>query len=127
MIKDTTRRALYIEDKLFELLSEAMEKDDTQSLSDFVNRALRFYVGFLNTKKAETYLLTTFQAAITGAIGGAEERISRLLYKNCVELAMLNRILAYSTDMTEEQLTQIYEEAEEEVNSIIGYWERNKQ
>lgn len=127
MVKERTKRNYYIENDLLADIPIAKDKDESQSLSDFVNRAVRFYIGFLNTKKAETYLLTTFQAAITGAIGGAEERISRLLYKNCVELAMLNRILAYSTDMTEEQLTQIYEEAEEEVNSIIGYWDRNKQ
>lgn len=127
MVKYRTRKFVYVENDMLEEIAVAIDTDDTQSFSDFVNRALRFYIGFLNTKKAETYLLTTFQAAITGTIGGAEERISRLLYKNCVELAMLNRILAYSTDMTEEQLTQIYEEAEEEVNSIIGYWDRNKQ
>ena len=41
---------------LDERVAVAIDTDDTQSFSDFVNRALRFYIGFLNTKKAETYL-----------------------------------------------------------------------
>ena len=83
--------------------------------------AICFYGSY---KRAETYLMNTMSSAISSIIGRSEDRLSRLIYKLPVEIAMQNRLIAYDKNFTENAIEQIREISEEEVRSIIGYWEK---
>lgn len=118
------KRNYWVDENINAEIDKMLSLADMDSRSDFVNKAIYFYIGFLNTKKTETYLLSTFSAMIKGTIGGTEDRLSRLMYKIAVELAMQNRIIAYDKLFEESAIDQIREIAEKEVNEITGYWEK---
>lgn len=121
VIKDRTRKNVYIENEVCEKLQAAMEKDDTESFSEFANRALKFYIGFLNTERAESYLLATFQAAINGAVTGTERRLQALLTAILVE-SRASRILAgAAAELSPEQQEKVVDYSEERAGESIRY------
>lgn len=125
MIKDRTRQNIYIENNLMEIIPGAMEKDDTKSISEFTNRALKFYIGFLNTQKAENYLLSTFNASIRGTVDGAERRLSGFMRTMLIELTVVSTLLAnlMPNPIPEWQRRDLYDKAAKQVDELYHYWE----
>ena len=118
------RKCFWMEEEDYEAIGELLGTAGVDSKSEFINKAIKFYMGFCRTKRAETYLLATFSSALDGIVGVSEERISRLLYKLAVEVAMQNRIIAYDRKFSESAIEKIRELSEDEVREIIGYWEK---
>jgi len=112
------KTGFWIEESLLGEVDEMLEVSLSGNRTEFVVKALKFYLGFLRTERTESYLLATFNAAIQGTVNGAEERILGMIYKLAVELAMLNRIVAYDKNFAESAISQIREIAEEEVFKI---------
>ena len=118
------RRCFWIEEEDYAEIDKVLESSGCETKSDFVNKAIKFYTGFCRTKQADLYLLCTLSSTLDGIVGVSEERISRLLYKLAVEVAMQNRIIAYDRKFSEEAIDKIREISEDEVREIIGYWEK---
>lgn len=124
MAKSRVRRTVSINDELYDEMDELLDAANVLNRNEFIEKAVRFYIGFLTADLAETYLLTTYNTVLQGTIGRSEDRISRLLYKLSVEVAMQNRIDAVNKNLSEEEMDIIRQKAEEEVREIIGYWRR---
>lgn len=122
MSDEKVKTGFWIDKELMDEIDELLPKSNSDSRNEFIKKAIKFYIGFLRTKRTETYLLSTFNSAIHGTIGGAEQRMSRVLYKLAVEVAMQNRIIAYDKHFAESAIEQIREISEKEVREIIGYW-----
>lgn len=113
--KKLVRRCVNLKKETYDEIDELLEKSQSGNRNEFIEKAVKFYIGFLKTEKTESYLLSTFTAAIQGTVNGAEERIVGMIYKLAVELAMLNRIVAYERNFAESALGQIREIAEKEI------------
>ena len=56
------------------------------SRTEFVEQAVNFYIGYLKTGETNFYLPPAVEAVIEGRLGTFEDRMSRLLFKQAVEL-----------------------------------------
>lgn len=112
------KKGFWIEKELIDEIDKLLVVSNCGNRSDFVNKAIKFYIGFIKTEKTESYLLSTFSAAIQGTVNGAEGRIVGMIYKLAVELAMLNRIIAYDRNFAESAIEQIREISENEVKIL---------
>ena len=63
-----------------------LEADDCQSRSEFVDKALRFYMGYLGTEDNTTYISRAILTAIQGTLDDNNNRLCRILFKCAVEL-----------------------------------------
>ena len=75
--------------------------DNCSSRSEFVENALRFYIGYLHTKNAGAFLPEALSAMMTGTLDYYAGRIGSLLFKQGVDLHVLSQIIAYDTDIDE--------------------------
>ena len=66
-----------------------LEADNCQSRSEFVDKALRFYMGYLGTEDNTTYISRAILTAIQGTLDDNNNRLCRILFKCAVELNML--------------------------------------
>lgn len=112
------KTGFWIDATLLSEIDAMLEKSQSGNRTEFVVKAIKFYIGFLKTEKTESYLLSTFTAAIQGTVNGAEERIMGVIYKLAVELAMLNRIVAYERNFAESAIDQIRYIAENEIKTV---------
>ena len=78
-------------------LADAYVKDGTvQSRTELIEDALRFYLGFLTSQKAEDYLLQAISSVMLGTVQDSENRLARMDFKIAVELEKLSQVIAYS-------------------------------
>ena len=71
-----------------------LEADNCQSRSEFVDKALRFYMGYLGTEDNTTYISRAILTAIQGTLDDNNNRLCRILFKCAVELNMLCHTIA---------------------------------
>lgn len=71
-----------------------LQADNCQSRSEFVDKALRFYMGYLSTEDNTTYISQAILTAILGTMDDNNNRLRCLLFKCAVELNMLCHTIA---------------------------------
>lgn len=73
--------------------------DNCKSQSEFIEKAIRFYCGYLNAEQDGAYLPHTLSTVLEGSFTALGDRVGRLLFKLSVEVSMLMHIIAYDTDI----------------------------
>ena len=71
-----------------------LEADNCQSRIEFVDKALRFYMGYLATEDTSEYLSRALVDTLRGTLADNENRLCTLLFKLCVEVNMMGHTVA---------------------------------
>lgn len=58
------RKGFYIEEDLLEQIDGLLEQADVKSRNEFLNQALKFYIGYLTSEKIENYMLSTISSVM---------------------------------------------------------------
>lgn len=95
------KKAFWITEDMDREIDAHLKLDNCSSRSEFVMNALKFYVGFLNTKNASAFLPEVLSTTLTGTLDGFAGRISSLLFKQGVDINLMAQIIAYDTDIDE--------------------------
>ena len=122
-LEDETKKVrigVYMEKELVDRADELLDFAGTRSRNEFVAEAVKFYIGYLHSRKAENYLLQTLSSVLTGTVHDSENRLARMDFKLAVELSKLVHVIAYSHDVDEEALHRLHVKCVEEVKRING-------
>ena len=93
--KDLNRKfALWIRPSLLEEVDSLYESDNCASRSEFMEKALRFYMGYLATEDTSEYLSRALVDTLRGTLADDENRLRTLLFKLCVEVNMMGHTVA---------------------------------
>lgn len=90
------RKGFYIEEDLLEQIDGLLEQADVKSRNEFLNQALKFYIGYLTSEKIENYMLSTISSVMHSTVKDSENRMARVMYKLAVETSKLSHVIAYS-------------------------------
>ena len=102
------------------MLKENFEKADCQSQSEFVEKAVRFYCGYLAANSSEEYLPKLLAGVLEGYLGQFGDRIGRLLFKAAVEQGIGNHLLAADSDLDFETLDKLRAKVVNDVKRTNG-------
>lgn len=114
------RRGFYIEEDLLEQVDGLLEQADVKSRNEFLNQALKFYIGYLISEKIENYMLSTISSVMHSTVKDSENRMARAMYKLAVEISKLSHVIAYSHGVDEEALGKLQAKCTDEVKRING-------
>ena len=103
-----------------QLVKELCERDNCQSQNEFIEKAIRFYAGYVSGKEAAAYLPPALVTAMRGTVQDSENRIARLLFKLAVEVNMMMNVLAAGMEISEEDLRQLRARCVREVKQTNG-------
>ena len=71
-----------------------LEESNSKNRNEFVEKALRFYMGYLGTENITEYLSDALVATLRGIIADSTNRTNSILFKCAVELNMLCHTIA---------------------------------
>ena len=71
-----------------------LEEDNCKTRSEFIEKALRFYMGCLATEDTSEYLSRALVDTLRGTLADNENRLRTLLFKLCVEVNMMGHTVA---------------------------------
>lgn len=115
-----TKKGFWIAHDLDEEIDIYLRMDNCASRSEFVEKALRFYIGYLNTKNASAFLPEVLSTVLIGTMDNFGHRMGTLLYKVAIEQNMCNHLLAEDTDMDARDYQLLRGRSAREVQSTNG-------
>ncbi len=96
------------------------KEDDCRSRSEFIEKAIGFYCGYLAAKDYGEYIPEVFVSTMKAAMDSMEDRMAKLLFKNAVELSMVAHVTAATAHVAQETVDDLREMCVAEVKKIHG-------
>ena len=118
--KDKKKFALWLHPQTLEEISEAYAADNCRSKSEFIEKAVKFYLAHLDAQNESSILPNAFLSAMKGMLSESDNRISRLLFKMAVELAVTMNVVAANSDIDDITLERLKGECVKEVKRLNG-------
>ena len=116
----TKKVGLYLDDGTYLDVKASYRKDGSRTLTEFMKRAVIYYLGHVNSEFNADYLSPTIMSSVQAASDENTKRITRILFKLAVEMAIMNNLYAASLDLSEEQINILRRECEKEVRKTSG-------
>ncbi len=119
--KEVKRKfALWIKQSTIDMVENIYKDDNCSSRSEFIEKAIIFYVGYLSANDNSQYLPNVVTSTLKSIVAESDNRMSRLIFKLAVELAMTMNIIASSQDIDKLTLTKLRGEYIKEVKKLNG-------
>ena len=96
------------------------KNDNCRSQSEFIEKAIKFYIGYLSEEDNINYLSPMITETVKAQIKGTEQRLARLLFKVAVELGKLSHMTAAVNEVDDETLNSLHAMCVNEVRRING-------
>ena len=96
------------------------KNDNCRSQSEFIEKAIKFYIGYLSEEDNINYLSPMITETVKAQIKGTEQRLSRLLFKVAVELGKLSHMTAAVNEVDDDTLDKLHAMCVNEVRRING-------
>ena len=100
------------------------KNDNCRSQSEFIEKAIKFYIGYLSEEDNINYLSPMITETVKAQIKGTEQRLARLLFKVAVELGKLSHMTAAVNEVDDDTLNSLHAMCVNEgrkINGIIDY------
>ena len=116
------RFAVYLFPETMKTINSLYKGDNCSTKSEFIEKAIRFYCGYLLQNKPELieYLAPQIGTITDGIIKGSEQRLSRAIFKLAVEVGVQTHVLAAINDIDESTLFKLRSMVRDEVRRING-------
>ncbi len=117
--------ALWARTSTLERTKEWYEKDNCRSQSEFIEKAILFYIGYLSSNENQEYLPEVITSTLKGIVKESENKTSRMLFKLAVELAVTMNVIASDSDIDKLTLEKLRGSCVKEVKSLNGSFSFN--
>ena len=99
MVKGKQKFALWLTPEAKGSVESHFQKDNCQSQSEYIEKAIQFYSGYLDTEQADSYLPRVLAEMLEGKLSALGSRIGKLLFKLSVDDALMAHLTAASIDV----------------------------
>ena len=112
--------ARYIRDSSLDVARSWYAQDNCDSMSEFIEKAILFYGGYVANQKTPTYLPNIVISTLKSIVQDSENRHNRNLYRIALEMSMLMNIMAAVHHIPEDSLEKLRGDCENEIRRING-------
>lgn len=105
LVKGKDKFALWLTSDAREMVDAHYRADNCVSRSEYIEKAIRFYTGYLNARDAGAYLPRVLADVMEGKLLLFGEKLGKTLFKLAVQDAVMANLLAADTDVDLETLT----------------------
>lgn len=120
MVQGKSKFALWLLPETKTLVEENFRADNCASKSEYIEKAIRFYTGYLHAKNAADFLPRVVGDVLDGRLNLFAKHIGKLLFKLLVENNITNHIIAADTDIDLETYRHLRGRSIREVSETNG-------
>ena len=88
------RTAVWLSPGVIRRMDSWLEEDNFSTRSELIEKALRFYMGYLATEDTSEYLSQALVDTLQGIVADNSNRLRTMIFKWCVELNMMGHTIA---------------------------------
>lgn len=120
MFENKKKFALWMYPDTLEKIGKIYQQDNCDSRSEFIEKAVNFYIGYLTSDDKDGYLPSVLTSTLKAIVAESDNRTSRMLFKIAVELAVLQNVVAATNEIDEVALNRLRGECVKEVKRLNG-------
>ena len=120
MERENVKKTWYLRPSTAEMVEALFREDNCGTQSEFVEKALLYYIGYLKAEKNMDYLSPTIMSSMRAVSEEGITRITRMLFKLAVESAVMNNLIAATVQFDPEQYNTLRRESERMVRKTNG-------
>ncbi|WP_299965383.1 hypothetical protein [uncultured Oscillibacter sp.] len=120
MNEDKKRHTVWITSDAWSQVETSYTKDNCTTKNEYIEKAIRFYTGYLNTQNAASYLPRVLADVLEGKLGALGTRIGKLLFKLAVEQDMIANITAAVNEVHLDDLERLRARCMKEIRKTNG-------
>lgn len=120
MFENKKKFALWVYPDTLEKVAELYREDNCESKSEFIEKAVNFYIGYLTSSDKKSFLPSIVASTLKSIVSESDNRQNRMLFKLAVELAMLQNLIAAAREIDPVSLERLRGECVKEVKRLNG-------
>ena len=114
------RLALRMQPETKRRIEQWYQADNCQSKNEFIEKAVNFYVDYLETQDSKVLLPMAIQSAIDGRLGLLERNLNARFFEYAVALDMIDGIMADAYGFDRDDLKRRHAESVRNVKATNG-------
>ena len=115
-----SRFDLFAYPETLEKVESLYKKDDCRSKSEFIEKAVDFYCGYLSADQDKKFLPSVITTLVKDNIEASDKRIVNMIFKLAVELEMTMNVVAFTNNISRESLRKLRADCIDEVKKTNG-------
>lgn len=120
MFENKKKFALWVYPDTLEKVEEIYRSDDCESKSEFIEKAIQFYIGYLQSADKKGYLPSVVTSTLKSIVAESDNRQNRMLFKLAVEIAIMQNLMASLNEIDPLSLERLRGECVQEVKRLSG-------
>ena len=120
MKDEKDRHTLWVRPEVWSMVEDHYRKDNCSKKNEYIEKAIRFYTGYISGQEATAYLPPALASVLCGTVQDTENRICRLLFKLAVEQDMVMNVLAAGMELPNEQFHALRGQCVQDVKKTSG-------
>ncbi len=121
MKEEKNRHTVWLTDDAWNVVKGHYRGDNCSTQNEYIEKAIQFYSGYLDTEHADRYLPRVLAEVLEGKLNALGSRMGKLLFKLSVDDALMCNLVAASVDIDLDTLKKV------RVDCIKGVKETNGQ
>ena len=114
------RHSTWLRESTIDKVKVLFRTDHCRNQSEFIEKAILYYVGYLESERNTDYLSPTIMSSVRAASNANTTRITRILFKLAVETAVMNNLIAASIQFDPSEYNTLRRESERQVRRLNG-------
>ena len=107
MKDEKNRHTVWLTDEAWNVVTGHYRGDNCSTQNEYIEKAIRFYSGYLDAEHADSYLPRVLAEVLEGKLGALGTRIGKLLFKLSVDDALMCNLVAASMDVDMDTLKKV--------------------
>ena len=112
--------SLWVDEDVLGLCDSYLKMSKLKNRSEFIQEAIRLYCGYLENQISDEFVSKTLITSMQGIVGNLERRMSRLMFKQAVEIAKVFWLVVKGFHINPEDVDDFHTDCVEEVKRING-------
>ncbi len=107
MNTEKNRHTVWLTDEAWNQVKEHYQGDNCSTQNEYIEKAIRFYSGYLDAEQADSYLPRVLAEVLEGKLSALGSRIGKLLFKLTVDDAIMANLIANSANIDLDTLQKL--------------------
>ena len=120
MKESKKKHSVWLSESAWANVEHHYQADNCSTKNEYIEKAIQFYSGYLNSERAGDYLPRVLADVLEGKLGALGKRMGHLLFKLAVEEALMGNLVAAGMDVALDTLRKTRVRCVKEVRETNG-------
>ena len=105
--KENKKHSVWLSESAWTEVESRYRRDNCSTRNEFIEKAIRFYSGYLDAESADAYLPRVLADVLEGKLGAFGKRVGHLIFKQAVDQDLMANLLASDINVDPDTLQKL--------------------